>query len=460
MKQRDLFWVNRILLIFFLGMVFIGISIWNMLYFNKAYIQEEQSELELYRKQIEYISTYFIKNNRLDELENFASIFKNNNEFSFQIYDNKKIPIVKSSNIKRTKIIADDKRYKKKYNIIDLYLYSFEDKSIEKITEFKIKDKKYFLEVSLSQKHVINSIIQAHKYIILLFCVIFIFLIIGIIHILYSIRKSFNSLEDSIIKIANGDLDASINLPKTTLLSELSLAIKNMKVKLKNQIERLILLEKYRSEFVSNITHEIKTPITAINSAIELLETTPENNNLQKECFDIIKFQTNSINQLVGDILTLSEIDLEKTNDFKNFEKINLNDVIKIAINNQGISNIVFNSNKSDIEIVANEKLVMIMISNLLNNAIKYSNSKQIDVSVNEKDNNIVVEIKDYGIGIDKIHLPRIFERFYRIDKNRSRQNGGTGLGLAIVKHIIELHNWKIEVESELTRGTTFRIII
>ena len=99
-------------------------------------------------------------------------------------------------------------------------------------------------------------------------------------------------------------------------------------------------------------------------------------------------------------------------------------------------------------------------ISNLLSNAIKYSKSDDIDIILSKNENITIIEVKDYGIGIEEKHLPRIFERFYRIDKSRSRRKGGTGLGLSIVKNIVEFHNWKIEVQSEIGKGTNFKIII
>ena len=155
--------------------------------------------------------------------------------------------------------------------------------------------------------------------------------------------------------------------------------------------------------------------------------------------------------------MTLSEIDLEKTNEHKNFKVFNLNSAINQAISVQPKA-IVF-SKSENIDVLGNEELVITMISNLLSNAIKYSGSDKIEVNLTN-DKNIIIEVKDYGVGIPAEHLPRIFERFYRVDKTRSRQSGGTGLGLAIVKHIAELHNWKIEVESKVGVGTSFKIII
>ncbi len=107
---------------------------------------------------------------------------------------------------------------------------------------------------------------------------------------------------------------------------------------------------------------------------------------------------------------------------------------------------------------MGNPELFSNVISNLLTNAIKYSGSNTIDITISSRDDIAELEIKDYGCGISKEHLPHLFERFYRVDKARSRQKGGTGLGLAIVKNIIELHNGTISVESEVNKGTDFTI--
>ena len=457
MKKRDLFWLNRILLIFFVGLTFVLVSIYNIVQFNNTYILEEKKELELLTKQIEWAIIPLLKQKDIQLLEIYANDFKNNQEFSFSVLDSNKNIIISSFNNREQKPLKNDTRVAKKYNIWDMYVESFENKSLEKVSEININNKKYYIELSLSQEFVISSIIKAQKNIIFFFCICLLLLFLGIIHIFYSIRQGFNSLEDSVIQIARGNFDTEINLPQNGLLKELSLAIMRMTNRLKNQITRLTQLEEYRKEFVSNMSHEIKTPITAINSAVELIEEDGETNNIQKECFDIIKSQTYSINRLVGDILTLSEIDLEKTNEHKNFKVFNLNNAINQAISVQP-KEVIFNK-QENIDVLGNEELIITMISNLLSNAIKYSGSNKIEVNLTN-DKNIIIEVKDYGVGIPAEHLPRIFERFYRVDKTRSRQSGGTGLGLAIVKHIAELHNWKIEVESKVGVGTSFRIII
>lgn len=433
MKKRDLFWLKRVLIILFAGMVFVWISLHNIAQFNQSYIQEEKHEMEVYKKQIEWVATPLLRKSDLKTLEKYALDFWDDKEFAFKIFDSNKKLLVSSDNE-----ISTEQYLQKQY-------------------EINIDGKTYYIEVDLSQESVMNAIVMAQNKIMILFGLGIFCLILGLIQIFYSVRKSFNTLEDSVIQIARGDFDTKIELPKNGLLNELSLAIMRMTNRLKNQIKRMTQLEEYRKEFISNMSHEIKTPITAINSAVELIEGNGETTDIQKECFDIIKSQTYSINRLVGDILTLSEIDLEKTNEHKNFKVFNLNNAIHQAISIQPKA-VIFNQSES-INVLGNEELVIILITNLLSNAIKYSGSDKIEVNLTN-DKNIIIEVKDYGVGIPDEHLPRIFERFYRVDKTRSRQSGGTGLGLAIVKHIAELHNWKIEVNSKVGQGTSFRIII
>lgn len=281
------------------------------------------------------------------------------------------------------------------------------------------------------------------------------------IHIFHRLRVSFNKLEDSVIEIANGNLDKEIDIPNESLLIEITLSIKKMTERLKNQIIRLKQLEEYKSDFFQNVSHEIKTPITAINSAIELLQTKNSIKNTDKECFDIIQFQTQSINKLVNDILCLSEIDLEKTGEKKSFKQFNLNQMIRNTINYlmpKDVQIIFIENCIADIS--ADEELLATALSNLIINALKYSESDKIDVILLMENNHIVLQVKDYGIGIPEKHLDRIFERFYRVDKNRSRESGGTGLGLSIVKNVVELHNGDITVFSEPNKETVFTIIL
>ena len=281
--------------------------------------------------------------------------------------------------------------------------------------------------------------------------------IIGIIQIFSTLRNAFNKLEDSVIEVANGNLDSEIGIPKIDLLKELTLSIKKMVKRLKIQIARLKQLEQYKSEFLQNITHEIKTPITAINSAIELIESRNSINEIDRECFEIIQFQTKSIDKLVNDILCLSETEVAKTDEDKHFEMFNLNSLIENVISEFGYTDVKINFIQSEnIMFNGDKNLLSTAVSNLLTNAVKYSETEKIDVILREQNGAVELVVKDYGIGIEHECLNHIFERFYRVDKTRSRKLGGTGLGLSIVKNIIELHNGTITVESEIGKGTSF----
>lgn len=445
MKKRDRFWVNRILCFLVIVLFYAIISFCNIVQFNNIYILEEKQELTLFKKQIEWAIKPFLEKKDFKTLQKYCNDFKNQ-DISFRIFDkNEKLLASTSNNTKELLSIKD-------------YSYNKKDKIIGLVEDINIKNDIYYLELTVSQADVMQSITAARKSLLILSMICAVFFIIGLIQIFYTLRNSFNKLEDSVIEVANGNLEALIEVPRIGLLEELTLSIKKMTSRLKNQIARLSQLEQYKSNFLQNITHEIKTPITAINSAVELLQTKNTISETDKECFDIIQFQVKSINKLTNDILCLSEIEVEKTNEKKKFEKINLNSLVQEAIGNLNFYGVEINFiQNAQAFLLANNELILTALENIIVNAIKYSKTDKIDIILN-LDSKIELIIKDYGIGIPLEHLEHIFERFYRVDKTRSRALGGTGLGLAIVKNIVELHNGTIDVESEINKGTTFKL--
>ena len=462
MKKRDKFWIHRILWILVAIIIFIGISLYNIIQFNASFIKDEIKEFDIFKRNVEWTINLILKNNDFETLQKYCNDFKNNKEFSIRVFDENKNVIASTTNDTKSKISTDDTRLKKvKHNLIELYKHSFKDRTLESVSELNINNKKYYFEVTVSQDYMIEAIIDAQENIIIMFGICLLLLFIFVIQIFFSIRNSFNTLEDDVVKISKGELDTKIKIPRNGLLEELATSVIYMTQRLKRQINRLSKLEQYKTEFIHNLTHEIKTPITAINSSIELIEERNKISETDRECLDIINFQTNSINKLVGDILALAETDLKKTEEIKNFQDVNLTETIQEVIEYQGIVDCKINLIKQeDIIVKANRELLIMAISNLLSNAIKYSKSDEIDIILTKDDNIVTIVVKDYGIGIEEKHLSRIFERFYRVDKSRSRQNGGTGLGLSIVKNIVELHNWKIYVESKVGKGTTFKIVV
>lgn len=221
-------------------------------------------------------------------------------------------------------------------------------------------------------------------------------------------------------------------------------------------------LEKMRSEFVANVSHELKTPLTSIKGFVETLKAGAiEDNDTAIRFLNIIDDEADRLNRLISDILSLSELENKK---FKpGLGKINtaekIMEIMSMLQNQAGKKNINLVSNISGnvSKLKGDSDQFKQMLINLIDNAVKYTpEGGNVEVSAYNDGGNVVIRIKDNGIGIPKEHIPRLFERFYRVDKARSRNVGGTGLGLAIVKHIIMQFGGKIEVNSELGKGTEF----
>jgi two-component system phosphate regulon sensor histidine kinase PhoR len=225
-------------------------------------------------------------------------------------------------------------------------------------------------------------------------------------------------------------------------------------------------LEEVRKDFVANVSHELKTPLTSIQGFIETLQNGAlENRETAYKFLNIIQLESDRLSRLINDILSLSELESGKGS--KLIEKINLVEIVQetlemmksYAKTKQISIGSVFACNP--IWIQANRDRVKQMLINLIDNAIKYTlEGGSVTVLVEELGDKVVLRVRDTGIGIAKEHIPRIFERFYRVDKSRSRSQGGTGLGLAIVKHIILSMKGRIEVSSELGKGSEFIIHI
>lgn len=230
-----------------------------------------------------------------------------------------------------------------------------------------------------------------------------------------------------------------------------------------NEIERLKDMERYRKDFVGNVSHELKTPIFNIQGYIlTLLEGGLDDPNINKLYLNRTE---KSIDRMISIVEDLESITKLETGELK--PQYGVFDIVKVVEEvfelEQPLSyekNISLEfSAKPDRPILVNadKKRIVEVLANLVINALKYGKKNgYVRVGFYNFDDKLMVEVSDNGIGIDKKDQPRIFERFYRVDKSRSREQGGTGLGLSIVKHIIEAHNQTINVQSELDHGTTF----
>lgn len=235
------------------------------------------------------------------------------------------------------------------------------------------------------------------------------------------------------------------------------------------EIQRLNRIENYRKEFIGDISHELKTPIFAIQGFIEtLLNGALEDEEVNR---DFLKKAMRNVNRLIYLTKDLMEISKLETGELKSeIEEVYLfeilNDIIEslnYKADKEGIKLIVNDFDRS-IQVKADKNQLKQVLINLIENGIKYNvpNGK-VEVTVFTKpkqQERVFVSVKDTGIGIDEKDIPRVTERFFRVDKSRSRERGGTGLGLAIVKHIMEAHGEKFSIESEPNIGTTFTISI
>lgn len=225
-------------------------------------------------------------------------------------------------------------------------------------------------------------------------------------------------------------------------------------------------LEKMQKEFVANVSHELKTPITTIKSYTEtLLDGALEDKETAVDFLNVINSESDRMSRLVSDLLRLSRMEFEQTNWVKEKLSINeiLNDVYRklvLTAKNKQIK-MSINMPKDNLEVLFDKDGLEQILLNVVGNAIKYTQENgNVDMSLTEENERVFVSIKDNGIGIPKEDLPRIFDRFYRVDKARTRQMGGTGLGLSIAKRIAEAHDSIIEVESKPQLGTLVRLII
>ena len=225
--------------------------------------------------------------------------------------------------------------------------------------------------------------------------------------------------------------------------------------------------EVFRRDFTSNVSHELRTPLTAILGAVEMMEDaetlSPENRaDLQR----IIRTQASRLNALAKDVLSLARIECEQTEDkSRDFADICIPDILKNVqtleaprAEEKGVR--LAATCPEPLHIRGDADLIEQALVNLIENALRYSGSDRIDIAARKADGSLVLSVTDYGIGIPARHLPHIFERFYRVDKARSRSVGGTGLGLAIVKHIAILHGGTVSVESVQGSRTQFKLVL
>jgi signal transduction histidine kinase len=289
------------------------------------------------------------------------------------------------------------------------------------------------------------------------------------------ISRPIEQMKKSAEQFAGDDLRHRLTSPATEEMAGLADAINQMAVQLDNRIETIISqrnqLETVLASMlegviaVANVSHEIKTPLTAIKGFVETLQQGKVEKIDEKERFlEIIQKHVDRLNAIIEDLLALSRIEQEDESKEINRAKVNLAELFHAAIQicrpkaEEKRIHIDLDCEK-DTTAIFDPALIEQAVVNLLDNALKYSEPQStVLVKSHQQNSEVIISVQDHGIGIAQKHLPRLFERFYRVDKARSRNMGGTGLGLAIVKHIAQAHGGYVKVESKLGEGSRFSI--
>src|SRR5438552_14358490 len=264
--------------------------------------------------------------------------------------------------------------------------------------------------------------------------------------------------------------DSQSNSPRRMQLS--AVAMKNEAdtttgaVVLFHDITQLKQADEIRRDFVANVSHELRTPLSIFHGNLEtLLEAGDLDKNETRHIYEVMKRHSDRLNLLVNDLLSLARLESKEAN--LQLSEINLRDFLE-GVTRDWAKRLAGKNLQLELEVPdsfptlrADERRLEEVVHNLLDNAVKYSpQNGRILIQASAPDQEIVLSVRDEGVGIAAGELPRIFERFYRADRARSREFGGTGLGLSIVKHIAQLHGGRVEAESTLGQGTTIRVVL
>ena len=305
------------------------------------------------------------------------------------------------------------------------------------------------LRVSTSARSIMNIFVSSIPSMLIVMIVI-----AGVCVILAN--KLTKNLMAPIEKVSN-DLENAATIQSETEYKELVPFLNTIRL----QHESVLAAVKSRQDFTANVSHELKTPLTAISGYAELIENNMVDEKQRIGFAGEIRKNADRLVSLINDIIRLSELD--HSDDTKGFEQVDLCKIAKECVDNLGVSaakqNIQLNFDGTECKMHGNSHMLVELVENLCQNAIRYNNpGGTVNVTVHKLGGKTVLTVEDNGIGIPKDQQERVFERFYRVDKSRSKETGGTGLGLAIVKHIVELHDAKITLDSEVGHGTTIKV--
>ncbi|MCW8812894.1 MAG: ATP-binding protein [Chlorobium sp.] len=278
-------------------------------------------------------------------------------------------------------------------------------------------------------------------------------------------NKELDDIKTIINNIRKNKYNSEEEIQLGSNLLSLQKAIKKMFKKEKTDIEYLQRLQKVRSQFLANVSHELRTPIFNIQGYIEtLLNGAVNDKNVNIHFLEKANQNTISLSNLLNDLIDISMIESGEMR--MSYRYFKINELIRQVVQeNKKVAEdknleLNFIPARDDLDVFGDKEKLKQVLVNLIHNALKYTEKGKVEILVEEENKHAKVIVRDTGIGIPENYLDRIFERFFRIDKARSRSLGGTGLGLAIVKHIIEAHNSKVTVTSKEGEGSEFSFLL
>lgn len=281
-----------------------------------------------------------------------------------------------------------------------------------------------------------------------------------IVSILFSryISRPILELESTARDIAEGNTNKTLNLDRKDEFGTLAESLNRMADRLRADNIELKRMYQKQSQFFADITHEIRNPLHTISGALEMLEMHDLDERTKKKYIQTASRQTHRINRLFKDLVTLQRYDsdehfIEKKEFDLQLLISMLKEILEPEAEEKGLS-ILYDG--SPVRVLGDPDKIEQVLENLVSNAIKFTSEGPIRINTKTEDDSVIIEVVDTGPGISREHLDRLFDRFYRTDKARSRDKGGTGLGLAVVKSILNAHNTDIHVESEPGTGSKF----
>jgi two-component system phosphate regulon sensor histidine kinase PhoR len=292
--------------------------------------------------------------------------------------------------------------------------------------------------------------------------------ILFVVALEFLVFREINEIYNSFAKIRKKDFKIAkhrLSTLATSPLEQLNVELYEYASKKQQEIDYLVQLEAFRREFIADVSHELKTPIFAAQGFIHtLIDGAVEDPEVRDKFLLKAAKSLDGLDHLVQDLITLSQMEIGVIT--MQFRETHLNLILEEVFEQleekaleRQISLEIDERTSSECVVWADPSRIKQVLINLVENGIKYGkDGGLVRVWLLQTQDYCIIEVEDNGSGIPKRHLTRIFERFYRVEKSRSKEKGGSGLGLAIVKQIVEAHEGKIDVESKLERGTTFRV--